>query len=220
MTVIKTFLTQQGTPLRSSAIGLRLGLHGFLLGRANTLYEFAAFTEMSAEKSGQRDVEGVFIKQFTKTIDCGAQPGCDVYFDLHEASCSSGAATSCAAPSGFIAEMRTPVGVRIPQARFELHEPNFYSCFFYITERSFALSGFPDSCLASRCGVPTLTGHTRGSKVSHQPLTVSVFLLVPFCRKRSGESVARDLRPQGTIEEGESQWTDPWGWEWLALRAF
>ena len=80
MTVIKTFLTQQGTPLRSSAIGLRLGLHGLSSWSRQHAVRVCGVHGDVRGKSGQRDVEGVFIKQFTKTIDCGAQPGCGCVF--------------------------------------------------------------------------------------------------------------------------------------------
>ena len=57
--------------------------------------------------------------------------------------------------------------------------------------------------------VRTQTGETRDSKVSPPTLAVSVFLLVPFFVEGGvGESVVRDPPPQGTMKEGECQWTE------------
>ena len=68
-------------------------------------------------------------------------------------------------------------------------------------------AAFTDSRQTSRSSSPSSDWSYKKQQGFTPTLTVSNFLLVPFCRKRGGESVARDPPPQGTKEEGECQWT-------------
>ena len=112
-------------------------------------------------------------------------------------------------------EMPTPVGVGNPQAPLNCTRPFLILVFLQVgevfrVERKFSDSeaAFPDSCLASRSLSPNSDWLYKGQQGFTPTLIVSIFLSVPFCRKRGGESVARDLPPQGTLEEGECQWTE------------
>ena len=94
---------------------------------------------------------------------------------------------------------------------FELHAPYFYfDCLhvgeFFRVERKFSDSeaAFPDSCQASRSLSPNSGWLYKRQQVFTPTLTVSIFLLVPFCGKRCG----RDPPPQGIIEDAECEWTE------------
>ena len=85
-------------------------------------------------------------------------------------------ATSCATSSRFTGRMLTPVGVGIPQAALNCTRPSFIFVFLregevFRVERKFSTPEAASLTPAwpAGVGVPTQTGHTRGSKVSHQP---------------------------------------------------
>ena len=114
LTVITTFLTQQGTPLRSSAIVWRLGFHGASSWSRHDAVRLCGVDREVRGKSGQRDVEEAVSR---RSSIAAHHPTAEVHFGQEtplkgmmapRASCSSCLASSCATSSIFTGWMPTP----------------------------------------------------------------------------------------------------------------